>query len=472
MAASLPRLLHTTVFRLSLLYAVGFSLLVAISLGAVYWLTSHYVNGQIDAGLQLESRQMQGNANEGLDDLRDALDLRGRAALFHGRYYLLVDAHGTPLAGNLRFWPRHLSKHPGIHDFSAQASAIPQGARADDHDIRVRGLVTALGDGRLLLIGQALSEEESFTDYMGYLLTWALILISLSALAGGVWMGRSVLMRIDAIRATAGEIMDGRLSRRIPVLGKNDEFDELSTRLNEMLARIDELVRGMRTVTDNIAHDLRSPLTRMRNRLEVTLLEPRPPEEYRQVLEQAINDADRLLGTFNTLLAIGQAEAGVRRDRFERIDLSALCQDLIEFYAVAAEEAGIELTADIPPETQVIGSRDLIIQALSNLLDNGLKYVPAGGHIRVSLEAEGDGITLSVVDDGPGIPDAADRREVLGRFVRLDAARSSPGNGLGLALVKAAMQVHGGSVTLEDAAPGLRIMLHFPCKRPVVDDGA
>jgi len=469
MAVSFPRLLHTTVFRLSLLYAVGFSLLVAVSLGAVYWFTSHYVDGQIDASLKLEARQMQGNASEGLDDLRDALNLRGRSALFHGRYYLLIDAAGKPLAGNLRFWPRHLPRQPGMHDFSAQAAAIPKGARADDHDIRVRGLVTALGNGRQLLIAQALREEESFTDYMGYLLTWALVLISLSALAGGIWMGRSVLRRIDTIRATAGEIMDGRLSRRIPVLGKNDEFDELSTRLNEMLARIDELVRGMRTVTDNVAHDLRSPLTRLRNRLEVTLLEPRPSEEYRAVLEQAISDADRLLGTFNTLLAIGQAEAGVRRDRFESVDLSALCRDLTEFYAVAAEEAGIELTATIAPDIRVTGSRDLIIQALSNLLDNGLKYVPAGGHIRVALQADSAGASLTVADDGPGIPDAADRSEVLTRFVRLDAARSTPGNGLGLALVKAAMQVHGGSITLADTGPGLRVTLHFPADRPAVE---
>ncbi len=465
------RLRRTTLFRLSLLYAVGFSLLVAVTLGGVYWLTSKYNNEQIDADLALESRQMVGMAeHRGLDSMISTLNDRGRSGIFHGRYYLLIDAHDKPLAGNLLFWPWQLSRVPGLHRFSAQVNAIPKDARIQDEDVQIRAMVSMLPNDHRLLIGEALSEEDSFTDYMGFLLSWALILITASALAGGVWMGRSVLRRIDAINETAGEIMAGRLSRRIPILGKGDEFDDLSAKLNDMLARIDELVCGMRTVSDNVAHDLRSPLTRLRNRLEVTLLEERSTEEYRRVLEQATCDADRLLGTFNTLLAIAQAEAGVRRSHIEPVDLSALCYDLTEFYTVAAEEAGIDLTADVQPGVVVDGSRDLIIQALSNVLENALKYVPAGGLVRVSLETSEDGVDLIVTDNGPGIPEPDDRRTVLERFVRLDTARSSPGNGLGLSLVRAAMQFHNGRVELSDASPGLRVTLHFPTRMRVSGD--
>lgn len=465
------RLGRTTLFRLSLLYAVGFSLLVAITLGGVYWLTSKYNNEQIDADLALESRQMVVMAeHQGLDSMASTLNDRGRSGIFHGRYYLLIDTHNKPLAGNLLFWPWQLSRVPGLHRFSAQVNAIPKDARIKDEDVQVRAMVSMLPGDHRLVIGEALSEEDSFTDYMGFLLSWALILITASALAGGAWMGRSVLRRIDAINETAGEIMAGRLSRRIPVLGKGDEFDDLSTKLNDMLTRIDELVQGMRTVSDNVAHDLRSPLTRLRNRLEVTLLEQRNPEEYREVLEQAISDADRLLGTFNTLLAIAQAEAGVRRSHVEPVDLSALCYDLTEFYAVAAEEAGIDLTADVKPGVVVDGSRDLIIQALSNVLENALKYVPKEGQVRVSLETSDGGVDLIVTDNGPGIPEPDERRTVLERFVRLDAARSSPGNGLGLSLVRAAMQFHNGRVELGDASPGLRVTLHFPSRLRVSGD--
>ncbi len=459
---ALPRLLRTTVFRLSLLYAVSFSLVVALSLGGVYWFASHYVNSQIDVSLNLEARQVQGGAEVEPDDLRESVAQLAQNGLAHGRFYLLETTDDRVLAGNLRYWPPDIARRAGYADFSAEAKAIPRLARSTDSDVRVRVLISALPQGGWLLIGQALSEEEEFTDYMGYLLFWALVLISVSALAGGVWMGRSVLKRIDVIGATAGEIMAGRLSRRVPVLGRNDEFDQLATRLNEMLARIDELIRGMRDVTDNVAHDLRSPLTRLRNRLEVTLLEDRPPAEYRAVITQAIDDADRLLGTFNTLLAIAQAEAGVRRGAFSRLDLGNLCRDLVEFYTVAAEEAGLMLTAHAPSGLWIEGNRDLLTQALSNLIDNALKYVPAGGRIDLSVQSQGHFVVLQVRDNGPGIPAEADRRAVLGRFVRLDTARSAPGNGLGLSLVKATMQAHHASITLADAAPGLIVELRFP----------
>ncbi|MEJ2061562.1 MAG: HAMP domain-containing protein, partial [Gammaproteobacteria bacterium] len=321
-----PRLLRTTVFQLSLLYAVGFSLLTALILGAIYWSTTRYITTQVDAGLTLERDQLIATLHdEGIDDLRALVDQRAQAGLDRGRYYLLIGAGEQVLAGNLSNWPAAVSRSPGPAVFNDDSLSIPASARADDDDTDVRTVVAQLPDGGFLLVGQALSEEESLAEHTGWLLAWAVGLITLLALLGGIWMGRSVLHRIDGVSNTAGEIMAGRLSRRMPVGRRGDEFDELSERLNAMLGRIDELVRGMREVTDNVAHDLRSPLNRLRNRLEITLLESRPQAEYQEVIAQTITDLDEVLNTFNTLLSIAQAEAGVKRQHFAAVDLTALC---------------------------------------------------------------------------------------------------------------------------------------------------
>ncbi|MEJ2061191.1 MAG: HAMP domain-containing sensor histidine kinase, partial [Gammaproteobacteria bacterium] len=393
--------------------------------------------------------------------LRALVDQRAQSGLDRGRYYLLIGAGRQALAGNLSNWPMAVPRSPGAAVFNDDSLSIPASARADDDDTDVRTVVAQLPDGGFLLVGQALSEEESLAEHTGWLLAWAVGLITLLALLGGIWMGRSVLQRIDGVSNTAGEIMAGRLSRRMPVGRRGDEFDELSERLNAMLGRIDELVRGMREVTDNVAHDLRSPLNRLRNRLEITLLESRPQAEYQEVIAQTITDLDEVLNTFNTLLSIAQAEAGVKRQHFDIVDLTALCTDLAELYEAPAEDAQLELSSTLEAGLVMQGNRDLLAQALGNLLDNAIKYTPSGGHIRLSLIRQSAEGVLTVEDNGPGIP-AMDRERVLERFVRLDSARSSTGNGLGLALVRAAAHVHGGHLTLEDTAPGLKVTLRLP----------
>ncbi|WP_407275758.1 ATP-binding protein [Halothiobacillus sp. DCM-1] len=458
----LARLWRTSVFRLAVLFALAFSLVVAISLAIVYWLSSQYILGQMDASLQAEIQRLQTDTDEAdADGLAGQIAEHLRHAGKQGRLYLLTDAAQRIRAGNLLAWPPGLVCGEAI-EFSDQSPILPPALRADDADVQARILSTPLKSGGCLLVGQALVEEEGFTDHTGYLLSWAVGIITLLSLLGGGWMGLAVLRRIDVITDTARQIMAGEFSRRIPDTGHGDEFSELSARLNQMLNRIDELMAGMRSVTDHIAHDLRSPLTRLRNRLEISLTQNRPSEEYREAMRQALDDADQLLGLFNTLIAIAQAEAGVRREHFAPVDLSVLLADLVELYQWAAEDRGLHLTARIEPGVQRLASRGLLTQAIVNLLENALHHLPAGSRVEIGLSRTAEQITLTVSDNGPGIPDAADRLRVLERFVRLDAARSTPGSGLGLSLVRAAMHEHGGQVTLEDNHPGLKVVLILP----------
>ena len=329
-------------------------------------------------------------------------------------------------------------------------------------------IANTLPDGSELLIAQGVHDAEDMREHIFGVVLLTISVTMLSALALGVLMGRSVLRRIDTVTHAAGDIMAGDLSRRIPLGRRSDEFDELALRLNAMLDRIEQLMSALREVTSNIAHDLRSPLTRLRNRLDVTLLEPRASSEYREAMEQAIADADDLLKTFNALLSIAQAESGVHGSDWQALDLSALAADLAELYQAVAEEQGLGFDNTIQPGVSVRGNRHLLAQALGNLLENAIKYTPTGGHVRLALQREGTAAVLVVSDSGPGIPEAQ-RARVLERFVRLDSQRSTPGNGLGLSLVKAVAQLHGAALELGDNRPGLSVALRFPPLEGAVD---
>jgi signal transduction histidine kinase len=276
---------------------------------------------------------------------------------------------------------------------------------------------------------------------------------------------------MDEIGRGAERIAAGDLSQRLPVSTRGDEFDALAGRLNAMLERIEQLIGGMREVTDNVAHDLRSPLARLRNRLEITLLEPRADAEYRQALARGIEDADGVIKTFNALLGIAQAEAGSRRAQWSTVDLASLARDVAELYEPLAEEKGQVLEVDTGPPAPVDGSRDLLAQALGNLLDNAVKYTPVGGTLRIAVR-DGAMPEVHVTDSGPGIA-AADRARALERFVRLDGARHTPGNGLGLSLVRAVCKLHRAELILDDARPGLHVTLRFSAggQHPQADDG-
>ena len=291
-------------------------------------------------------------------------------------------------------------------------------------------------------------------------LYYAMALTLVLGVGGGLLISRRMLNRLGAINRAAERIMTGDLTHRIATSGSNDEFDRLSDALNAMLEEIRRLMNGMRTVTDNIAHDLRSPLTRMKGRLEMLLRETPDSQAQRQAIERTISDADQLLATFTALLSIADAESGSARATMSPLDLGELAADVVDLYGPAAEERAISMQCG-GGGGAVVGSRQLLFQAVANLADNAIKNTPAGGTITLAVETGGNEVKLTVTDTGPGIPEP-ERERVLEPFVRLDSSRSTPGSGLGLALVAAIVRLHGGRLELADNKPGLCVALVFP----------
>jgi signal transduction histidine kinase len=464
------RLLHTTAFRTALVYACVFGLLSALGLGFIYWSTKSHIESQVDARLRLEANVLIDQYNTRalpalINTIRQRNDEDGGRSIF---FYLLWQRDQGWLAGRppTRLQEYRKGRSPIFNaDHNPSYTTVRLGdvfqVSSDGSDDWVRVLTAALPEGYQLLVGRDLNDEKRLLEHTLTIILVVVGVIFLFALAGSVIMGRSALRRIDAISRTAGEIMAGDLSKRLPLSEYDNEFDELSRKLNAMLERIEQLLAGMRQVTDNVAHDLRKPLNRLRSRLEVTLLEARCEEEYRCVMEQGIHDADELLKTFSALLSIAQAEAGVKRNEWSPVELASLAEDLADLYEAVAEEKNIRLIWTADPSVQVQGNRQLLAQAIGNLLDNAVKYTPQGGRIELwALKKDGVAI-VTVADSGPGIPEP-ERERALQRFNRLDSARSEPGSGLGLSLVKAVARLHGAELKLEDNNPaGLRVSLRF-----------
>lgn len=457
------RLLRTTAIRLALRYAVFYALLTGLGLAVLYWATSRYVDAQISAGLENELAVLTRiDQEQGRSRLLAVLNEQPAINAENRRYRLLTAPDEQKLAGNLKGWPPQLRTDKRVRNIWIEDELIPH--QVEDQDGYWPMIATTLADGSHLLIAQSVRQAEDLQEFvlsaMGLIL---LVIVGLTMLLG--WrMGRQLLERVDQINDTARHILLGDLGRRVADSGRDDEFDELATHLNRMLTHIEQLVNGMREVTDNVAHDLRRPLSRLRNRLEVTLLEARDTQDYRQAMEDSVQDVDGMIRTFNALLEIAQAEAGSYRGEWETIDLSTLAGDIGALYKDLAEEGRQTLALSIESGVRVRGNRHLIGQAVSNLLENARKY--AGPNARIGLQVGRDHghAVLTVSDSGPGIPGER-RSRVLQRFVRLDSARSTPGNGLGLSLVAAVAQLHGARLELTDNNPGLRVLLAFGSDR-------
>jgi len=465
----LEGLFRTTVFRLSLLYAVVFSLVAASALGVLHWATKSELRDQNDARLRLETEVLLERYPDQripalLETVRQQNEQDGRNRVFF--YRVLGPLEQRLISGALADIPAGPGPGPArTYADMRLGDALGLEPGTLPYDVPVRVLVTDLRGGYRLVVGRDVADQRVVLDHTFQVALVATGVTFLLALLGGGLMGMDVLRRIQGVRRAADDIMAGDLSRRLAVGTRDDEFDQLSVRLNAMLERIEQLMTGLREVTDNVAHDLRSPLTRMRNRLEVTLLEARDQSEYRQVMGDTVDDADQLIRTFNALLAIARAEAGVGLQDSGEVDLATLTEEVAELYEGVAEDKSISLDTRIEPGLRVRGNRQLLAQALTNLLDNAFKYSPAGGRVELRAAADPQGPVLSVSDTGPGIPEA-ERERVQQRFVRLESSRSTPGSGLGLSLVKAVARLHQATLTLTDAAPGLRAALHFPSLYP------
>jgi len=463
---ALGKLLRTTAFRLTLVYLTIFALFAGIVLVYFAWSTRQLINEQITQTVDAEIVTLQDEYDiGGIRRLIFTLDARSRRP--DSYLYLLTTAAGEGLAGNVGSLTAGVLERSG---WVETAYRKLEDLEQTEHHALVK--IVQLSGGFRMLVGRDLEERDRMHDVVISAGRWSLAIVVILGIAGGLFVMRRVLQRVDAMTATTQTIMAGDLTGRLPIAGTGDELDRLAGNLNAMLERIEALMRGLKEVSDNIAHDLKTPLTRLRNRCEEALRTAEDEAQYRAALEGTIEESDALIRTFNALLMIARAESGQARDNMRDFDAAEVARGVGELYEPLADENGLVLTIDAPAAAPVRGNRELVSQALANLVDNAIKYAapaaaPAGGHpeIEISAACQGDRVLLTVADNGPGIP-AADRARAVERFVRLEQSRSQPGSGLGLSLALAVAHLHGGDLKLEDNQPGLRTVISLPRAGP------
>lgn len=462
---ALGKLLRTTAFQLTLVYLVVFALFASFLLGYFAFNTRRLINEQITTIVNDEMQLLQGQYNQaGIRRLVAIVEVRSRRP--GSSLYLVTTPIGEGLAGNVGSLEPGVLESEGWVETAYRRLEEPESA---EHNALVR--VLRLPGGIRILVGRDLEERERMFHIVALAGRWSVAIVIVLGILGGLFVSRRVLRRVDAMTGTAQTIMAGDLTGRLPVIGSGDEFDRLALNLNGMLARIESLMRGLKEVSDNVAHDLKTPLTRLRNRCEAALRSAKSEAEFRRVLEQTIEESEGLIRTFDALLMIARAESGEVREGMVEFDAAQVARDVSELYEPLAEDKGLALEVDAKQHAAVKGNRELVSQALANLVDNAIKYASpvekppdVNGErsgIKVTADAEADRIVLTVSDHGPGIP-SADRSRVVDRFVRLEQSRSLPGSGLGLSLVSAVARLHGGELKLEDNAPGLRARITLP----------
>jgi signal transduction histidine kinase len=464
------KLIRTTAFRLTLVYLFLFALFAASLLGYFAWNTRRMITEQIATTVNAETGELSDIfGRRGLRGL--VFNIENRALRPGANLYLVTTPAGQAIAGNVG------SLAPGVMATSGWSeTAYRRLDEQDSADHRALVHVSELGGGFRLLIGRDLEERRRLFGIVAKAAQWSVLIVVVLGLGGGIFVARRVLRRIDAMTGTTRRIMAGDLSGRLPVGRSGDELDRLAENLNAMLERIEALMMGLKEVSDNIAHDLKTPLTRLRNRAEEALAKSGSEAEYRSALERTIEESDGLIRTFNALLMIARAESGQARGNMDDFDAADVANGIHELYEPLAEDDGMTLLVRTA-STPLHGNRELISQALANLVENAIKYgkpvataqplsagaVAAAGNREILIESrrDGDTILLSVTDHGPGIPEG-DRKHAVERFVRLEASRTQPGSGLGLSLASAVATLHGGELRLGDAHPGLTATLAIP----------
>jgi len=479
MALRLPALMRTTAARLSALYFILFALCAVMLVFYMTSLSASMLTAQTQATINEEVQGLdRAYRRGGLPFLVRVVEQRSRQP--GANLYLIADSNGRILTGNVE------SLDPGVLEIDgwterpftyqrygeggerrtpnvSELEAVPAGVETRHAAI---ALISRLPNQMIVLVGRDLGEPERLQHVVKRALTFSLGIMALGGLLIWFVVGRRALRRIDSISDAGRRIMGGDLARRLPVTGAGDEFDRLSENLNTMLTKIAGLNEGLKQVSDNIAHDLKTPLTRLRNRAEAALATDQDEDGYREALEATIAESDRLIKTFNAILMISRLEAGYSAEAHGKVDLAIAVHDVAELYEPAAEEVGVTLEAPISGSFVVDGNRELIGQALSNIVDNAIKYSAGSAGepaVKVSIErTDSGGVSLRIADNGPGIPDQTDRDRATERFVRLEQSRSQPGSGLGLSLAKAVMKFHGGSLDLLPGTPGLTVVMSFP----------
>jgi len=450
-------LFRTSIFRLTALYVCLFSLSVGVLFAIVGYVTRSSMHAQISATVRREASTLaEYDATRG-SELVTAL-VRQRLATGTFSYFLLQDANGQLFAGNIG----PVDRAPGLRDLTIHRLHYPgrpeKGEEDEPRDAIGYGI--ELADGGFVLVAndaERIVQAESAIETAFIVAGSASVLL---AILGGIALSGSFLRRIEMVNRTSHEIMSGQFNARIPVRNGNDELDRLAINLNAMFDRIQNLMESLKQISSDVAHDLRTPLSRLRQTLEIARMSAKNVEEFRAATDAAVAEADAILETFTALLRIAQIESGLRRKGFARVDLSAIFVLMADTYGLVAEDSGHKLKADIEPGIEILGDRELLLQLGSNLVENALRHTPEGSTIELELHRHVEDVVAVIADDGPGIP-APERSKVFRRFYRLESSRTTPGNGLGLALAAAIAELHDAQITLSDNEPGLRLTLHF-----------
>jgi signal transduction histidine kinase len=464
MESKLARIIKTFTFRLALVYVGLFSLSVILLFAFIYTFEMNYLQAQITDSIRVqytyladEYRQTGSNGVESRIKELITKDEEGN------EIYLLVNQKYEKLAGNLNEWPLGAAKEAAFEKEGNWVRFLIEGSHNLLKGVEVKAIMVPLSKWRFILVGQTLQSNERIEQTIVKTFWASLLLTLFMAFIGALVMTRSVMLRINVINRSAHTIMHGELSARIPFTLGGDEFDELSSNLNQMLDRIETLLQSLSQFANNIAHDLRSPLNRIINRLDAGLRTIGDDNPARQLLEKNIQDMQGLVGTFNSILKISELEANTEFRAFDACDLHAIIGNLVEFYEPYAAEKNVALTTTIETPLVIYGEKNLLTQAFANLIDNALKFTPEHGIITISSTTAEQAIDILITDSGPGIPQQY-RDKVFEKFFRLEQSRNTKGNGLGLSLVAAIARIHNVSITLEDNHPGLSVRLSFPQK--------
>ncbi len=450
----LEHLLKSASFKLTAAYVGLFSVSVGILAGLIYFSSTSELDRAIRTRIVADSNALREEyAHGGKDQLLQAITERQRGRLIGGLDYTLYDAKGRHLFGTL----------PVVRCTSGWVTFTgpPDGDEPTGEMEKLGVLITPLTHGYCLLVGDDVGKVQKFGTLILDSFGWVFLLTVTMAVAGGFFLSSRVLGRIEAINRTAEAIIEGDISRRIPRRAAPDDLDRLAATLNRMLDRTTSLMESLRHVSNDIAHDLRTPLGRLRRSLEEARRTTSSPDEYRAAIDRAVSEVDGILDTFGAILRIAQIESGSRRNGFQNLVLSDLAADVCETFAPSIEDVGKSLRTDIQRGLWAHGDRELLVQALANLLENAIAHTPAGATVTVSLKASHNGVDLSVADNGCGVPEA-EREHIFKRFYRLERSRTMAGNGLGLSIVAAVAELHGARITASDNKPGLRISIAFP----------
>jgi signal transduction histidine kinase len=444
------KLLRTASFRLTLFTACLFAIFVVTTFAVSYWIAVRYLVERVDEEIawqiqMLVKEYQAGSLNSSNPDLVEP-----------GTYLLLHDGTGRPIVENV---PSGAEVRQWFQELIPQTTPIDHAS----HELRAQAVL--LPDGAQLVVGKDLQDLQEAKEFLRQAFGWLLVAILILGFVCGAIVSAITLRRVEKINLTVGDIMNGHFDRRIPLKGTNDEFDRLSRHLNLMLEQIEKLMGGLRQVSIDMAHDLRTPLSRMRQKLEGARNRARTLQDYEQAIDQALSQNDEILETFSALLGIAHLGSGAHRQGFHEVSLSEIFETIEETYAPIAEERHQILFTTIEADLMIRGDKRLVTQMLVNLVENAIRHSPPGARISMILSHRMSGVTAVITDTGPGVPEA-EREKIFQRFYRLETSRTTSGSGLGLSLVSAIADLHGIRISLSDNHPGLRVTLEFPTQKP------